>query len=391
MRHSLPLLLLLAGCQSFGPLEPIAELFQREQPVEPPAPLPEIRPEVEAVVLWHRTFPKEPRFPGLSPVFEESGRLYAATQSGRLEVLDLATGKLLAHRALPFSFTSGPTLQGESLYLAAEDRLVAVDKETLQERWQAEASGMVLAPPAASGEAVALLCADGVVELFDHEGKRLWHDRQAPPPLALRGDPSPLFLGDGTLLVAFADGTLARYEVASGRLLWKRRVALASGAGEVERIVDINETPTLSEGVAFFSAYYGGVAAVSLADGEPIWTRPDIVSATAPALSFPFLFVSDVRGDLWALDTETGRGYWKQEALHRRELTAPVVVGGLVAVGDFEGYLHLLTREEGRLVGRIRAAQGPLEKLIPVGRVGLLALSRKGELALVGIRRSPNP
>lgn len=379
---------LIGGCQSLGPLEPLRELFQSETPVEPPAPLPEFTPEIEAVVLWHHDFGGEgERLLGLVPVFDAQGRLYVATLRGELFSLDLAGGALEKREELKLSLTAGPALDGENLYLGAENLLVAADREDLKMAWRKETSGLILAAPTGSDEAITTLCSDGTIEVFDHQGKRLWRYRQTPPPLSLRGDPSPVILSDGTLLVAFADGTLARFELLSGKLLWKRKVALASGESEVERVVDINETPVVEDDVAYLSAYYGGVMAVSLFEGEPLWVRRDIVAAHAPALDVPFLFVSDMRGDLWALDPETGQSYWKQEALHRRNLTAPAVLGNLVAVGDFEGYVHFLTQTEGRIVGRVRVGNAPIKKLLPTGSVGVLVWSRAGDLALIGIKR----
>ena len=45
---------------------------------------------------------------------------------------------------------------------------------------------------------------------------------------------------------------------------------------------------------------------------------------------------------------------WKQEALAHRALTAPVPYGEYVLLGDFEGYLHALSRIDGDIVGRVR-------------------------------------
>ena len=45
---------------------------------------------------------------------------------------------------------------------------------------------------------------------------------------------------------------------------------------------------------------------------------------------------------------------WSQGALGYRQLSRPTPVGSYVTVGDFEGYLHVLSQVDGDFVGRVR-------------------------------------
>ncbi len=60
-----------------------------------------------------------------------------------------------------------------------------------------------------------------------------------------------------------------------------------------------------------------------------------------------------------ALDKSTGASVWKQDKLAQRRLGGPQIVGDYVAVVDVEGYLHLLDRNDGSLVGRIATDGAP--------------------------------
>ena len=95
------------------------------------------------------------------------------------------------------------------------------------------------------------------------------------------------------------------------------------------------------------------------------------------------VYVSDADSEVWALDRRSGGSLWKQDALRRRALTGPVVIGDYVGVGDFEGYLHLLSRLDGSIAGRVRVdsdgiAAAPVavfgERLLVLGAGGTLAL-----------------
>ena len=85
-----------------------------------------------------------------------------------------------------------------------------------------------------------------------------------------------------------------------------------------------------------------------------------------------------------ALDRNSGAALWKQEKLRNRSVSAPVLFGKYLVVADFEGYLHWLARDDGRLVGRYHVdevglvnAPFPFENLLYVlGRDGAVVALR---------------
>jgi outer membrane protein assembly factor BamB len=92
------------------------------------------------------------------------------------------------------------------------------------------------------------------------------------------------------------------------------------------------------------------------------------------------LYVTDDQSEVWALDRNSGASLWKQDKLRWRSLTAPVVMNNNVVVADFEGYIHWLSGEDGRLVARGRSdSSGLTSAPIVVGEM-LVAQGRSGEL-----------
>jgi len=87
-----------------------------------------------------------------------------------------------------------------------------------------------------------------------------------------------------------------------------------------------------------------------------------------------------------ALRRRDGGVVWQQTGLKRRGLGAPVVHGGAVVVGDFDGYLHWLDRDTGRFVARerpgsTRFATAPIvigERLFVIDDAGEIAAFRAG-------------
>ena len=50
----------------------------------------------------------------------------------------------------------------------------------------------------------------------------------------------------------------------------------------------------------------------------------------------------------------TGATLWRQDKLLRRAITGPVLQGPHLVVADYDGYVHWLKREDGRIVARKR-------------------------------------
>ncbi|UCD70016.1 MAG: PQQ-binding-like beta-propeller repeat protein, partial [Betaproteobacteria bacterium] len=65
------------------------------------------------------------------------------------------------------------------------------------------------------------------------------------------------------------------------------------------------------------------------------------------------VYYTESDGAIVALDKSTGASLWRQEQLLHRGVSAPVVVGDWIVAGDFEGYVHILLRDDGSFVARL--------------------------------------
>jgi outer membrane protein assembly factor BamB len=93
-------------------------------------------------------------------------------------------------------------------------------------------------------------------------------------------------------------------------------------------------------------------------------------SAVGLGVDFSNVYVTDENSEIWALERDNSGSIWKQDKLKRRALTAPVAIGNYVAVADFEGYVHVLSRSTGEIVGRERTdGKGVLAPLVVNGDI----------------------
>jgi outer membrane protein assembly factor BamB len=139
----------------------------------------------------------------------------------------------------------------------------------------------------------------------------------------------------------------------NGLVLWEQRVALPQGRSELERMVDIDASPILRDGILYVASYQGRVAAYNRATGRGIWAS-DTSTHEDMVLSGNVLFISQSDSRVTAYDANSGALLWENDQLLRRRITGPQVFGDYVAVADFKGYLHVMNRADGEFVARRR-------------------------------------
>jgi outer membrane protein assembly factor BamB len=329
--------------------------FGKEEVAEPPAKLTDIRPELSVKPLWsasvgHGT---DKLYLKLRPAYD-AGRLFAADDRGMVVALDAQNGNQIwkSDTRAPVSAWVGV---GEGLVLlgTSNGEILALGEDDGALRWRAAASSEVLASPEAGGGVVVARSVDGrVLGLDVRDGHRIWLYQATVPVLTLRGESVPV-LDHGLVVVGLKSGKAVALSAADGKVRWEQVIAVPRGRSELERMVDIDADPVAYEGVLYVASFQGRVAALDSATGNPLWGR-DISSYAGLAVDSRHVYVTDQHSEVWALDRFTGASVWKQDALHGRALTAPAVQGDSVVVGDFEGYLHWLSLDDGHIEARWR-------------------------------------
>lgn len=269
------------------------------------------------------------------------------------------------------------TAKGEVLAFAADDG---------QPKWKARVSSEVIAPPVVSADGVAVRSGDNRVFLLDlNDGGRKWVYQRATPSLSLRNTAPPVF-GDRYVFVGFPGGKLVALGLQNGAPVWEGTVALPKGATELDRVADIASLPAFDGSQVCAVAFQGRVACFDLGQGgATIWAR-DMSSASGLALDGRYLFVTDEKGAVHALDRQSGSSLWKQDKLLNRHVSGPAVRRGQVAVADGEGIVHLLSREDGGFLARHKTDGTPVRTPVQVLGNGFLIQTTGGKVSAIEIQ-----
>jgi len=379
----LALVLLLVGCGSMDPLK----LLEDEPNIDPPAELVDLKSSINVRELWSTSVGSGSSTDRVKLVpYVHGGRVYVANREGVVKALDSSSGRVIWSVEKEGLEVSGGPGAGEGLVLVgtSNGEVIALSEQDGSEKWRARVSSEVLSVPKAGMGMVVVHTVDGKLFAMNAtDGKVAWVYDRSIPVLTLHGNSSPVISGSA-VICGFASGKLIAFDIESGQQLWESTIAVPTGRSELERMVDIDGDPVLQNGMIYVATYQGQLAAVSEDSGDVVWRRK-LSSYAGLGADFKNLYVSDAEDMVWAIDPKNSSSLWKQSKLHGRKLSAPAVLEDYVVVGDFEGYLHWMSPEDGSLVARIRVGDDSITTPPVVDGNVAYVLGDGGELAAITI------
>lgn len=378
----LGVILLCGGCAW------LSDFFAGSDNRAPPAELLPIDNAIPVRKLWDISVGAgaQGAFVKLSPALEQE-RLYAASHDGVVMAVSAADGQSIWRTSTGLTLTGGVGV-GDGLVLVGSNKgqVVALAQTDGNEAWRAQVSSEILASPRTARGVVVVRSVDGkFTGLSARSGERLWSYSATVPALSLRGASAPL-LTEGVVVAGLDNGKLLVLSQPEGRPLLEKTIAPARGRTELDRLVDIDAEPKIVGNTLYVAAYRGNITAIDLSNGDTLWSR-EISDYNGLDADADRIYITDESDAVQALDRRSGAVLWKQSELTGRRLSAPAAIDDYVVVGDFEGYLHWLDRDSGKIVGRIQVDDDSIS-VTPLARGGTVyALTQGGVLGAYGIGR----
>ncbi|MEZ2623316.1 outer membrane protein assembly factor BamB [Paenalcaligenes hominis] len=358
-------------------------MFSAKDPRFEPAPLVDFEAGAAAQIRWSTSIGKGAGF-GFIPAVS-GDRVYAATPSGQLSQIDLQSGRVLWTKNVAKRLSAGVGADGTTVAVASQDGSVLAFDNTGNELWQVKASSEVNVPPAVGHGVVVVRSSDYRIQAFDvRSGELLWSLQRPGPALALKTNVK-MEIVDGLVVAGMPNGRMMLIDAASGAVQWEGVVSQSRGATDLERINDVVGGPVIVGPLLCGSSYQGRVVCFDLSDGGvPVWQN-DFSTTTGITTDGRLVFGSNQRDVVTAFALEEGTVVWSQDALRNRKLSGPAVIHNQVAVGDYQGYVHFLSRSDGRLLGRVGVGSGAIVSPLVSTPFGVLVQSGNGNLVLVDV------
>lgn len=373
--------LLLQGCQT---VSSVYDGWFGSGPKQKAAELVTFEARATARVVWQASMGSAQNY-AFYPA-SIGNTVYAGGASGQIAGFSAGAG------AQQVRFDAGTPISGgigfgSGLILAGTARgEVLAFEPSGKPVWKVQLTGEVLSPPAGAEGVVVVRTGDGrIYGLNATDGKQRWVYQRALPPLAVRSYVG-VVVERGAVFAGFPGGRLVAIALQNGNVGWESVVALPKGTTELERVTDVTSFPVIDGGQVCAVAFQGRVACFDVQRGETIWAR-DTSSIAGLGLDSRNVYVTDDQSAVQAYDRRGGSGLWKQDKLKGRWATAPLAMGRYVVVGDFQGYVHVLSRDDGAFVARIATDGSPIQ--VPPVAIDLstfLVQTRNGGLYAISVQ-----
>ncbi len=362
----------------------IKERVVGQDPVDPPAELKEFKAKLNPKILWSIKLEGTENYefsPGI--IGDEA---YAASSDGSLAKVDLKTGKVIWQMNTGEKLSGGVGVGPNEVSVGTSTGLLIAYDLNSKLLWKTRLSSQILSAPTIHEGLVIVRTSDNLIHGINvKDGLKKWTFSRTGPPLSLRSNVG-VVASDGVIYAGFPGGKLAAIREDNGSLIWEITVAQPKGITEIERASDVTSNPVIDGMTIYTVAYQGKISAVDRVNARTLWSR-DISSYTGLNIDGARIYLSHTGGALYALAIESGKTYWRQGDLLNRKLTTPLGMGDYVAVGDFQGYIHILDKETGQFLGRIQLDdESVMRRLVEFETGKFLAQTRNGGLYAIAIQ-----
>jgi outer membrane assembly lipoprotein YfgL len=298
-----------------------------------------------------------------------------ASDDGSVALLDAQTGRDIWRVALKTPISAGVGSDGKVLAIVTKANEV-VALQNGKELWRQKLNAQVFTAPFVAGARVFVLAADRSVNAFDGQtGRKLWSQQRPSEPLVLRQSGVMLAVGD-TLVVGLA-GRLVGMNPSTGSIQWEAPIATPRGINDVERLADLVGRVSRVDDNVCVRAFQASIGCVNAARGNLLWTKP-ANGVQGIHGDDRLLFGTEADGTVIALKRTDGERVWSSERLRYRGLSAPLVAGRSVVIGDATGFIHLLSREDGSLLNRLTTDGSAIAAAPVLAGNTLIAVTRNG-------------
>lgn len=298
-----------------------------------------------------------------------------ATKSGTVAVLN-AQGQEQWRVDVGSDLTTMPGFDGRWAAVLTKDNQLVV-AEAGRVLWKQKLGVQSYTTPLVAGNRVFVLTGDRKVIAFDAAGGApLWKRQRIQETLVLQ---SPVLLGVyGDSLLMGLSGDLIAYNPNSGTEQWYVGMAKSRSTNDIEQLVDLVGKYYRDGDVLCARSFQTAVACADMKTEKLLWSKASngIHGVDGDA---QHVYAVDSNGMVAARYRGNGEIAWINDRMLFRDLSAPTLYKSAVAVGDSEGYVHLLARQGGALQGRFRTDSGVSISPIAVGDA-LVVLSDGGSV-----------
>ena len=286
----------------------------------------------------------------------------AATSDGSVRKMKINSGETVWKKEFSQKIMIGVGGNIENILFIAEDGYLWCLDGKGEAIWKIFVDGEALTTPVINNDKAYVRLANyGILQVDLKQGDIDWRYIHASPSLTFNGT-SSLAFSDGIIYGGFGAGKLVAIHQKSGAFMWEATISQIKGVTDIERLNDVLSQPLINNREIYAASTSGDLTAIDRRNVNIIWTRK-ISSFKNLAFDGFDIYLTHKSDSLYSLDSKNGKTNWRNADLQYRRVTNPIITGDYVAVGDFDGYIHLLNIESGAIEGRAQITSN-----VPIGK-----------------------
>ena len=371
----------LTGC-FFSPVQElhdqIEETYFGNEYKDLPTPLYDLKSNVDLEVIWQENIGKH-NGDNLD-IFHIEDFLYVATSNGTIKKIDSNNGNKFWEKKFNVNLTSGIAGDDENLFFSTSDGFLWCMNHDGELIWKTLLDGEVNSLPIIyDSKVVVKLNSYKIIQLNSKDGSVLWKYQAGIPPLTYKSE-GKLLQSNNVVYLGLPGGKLIAIDSPTGGLVWESNISRAKGATDIERANDITSHPVIDEDLIYGVTTNGDISALNRRNGKTLWTEP-ISSFYGMAFDGSNLFVTHDTGSIYSVNKDVGEIEWRQAGLQYRRIGLGTIIKDYVAFGDYDGYVHFLSIEDGSIVGRIKLEDSQiLNNIIKIDQSVIVMMTGDGDL-----------
>lgn len=296
------------------------------------------------------------------------GMIFAMDSGMQLTAVSQSSGQAIWSRNLAPGFDRGGGAAGGGLaydrgrlfVATVSGEMLVLDARSGGEIWSKRLDVPAAGAPAVDGDLVFVVLSNGSALAMDaRDGKIRWLGAGTASRSGTVGGGAPAVAGD-RVIIPYESGDVAAYLKNSGHQLWASGVGGYRLGRPYASFSEVTGDPVVLGGRVIVGTSGGRTAAISLDSGEVLWNaEAGALNPVLPVGGSLFQVMED--GHLVRLDAGDGAVIWsvplpyftetkpkKQAAIYAHY--GPVAAGGRIVVASSDGYLRVFDPRDGRLV-----------------------------------------
>ncbi len=351
----------------------------------PPKPLVEFKSSLNAKYVWDTNIGNGNDGQidlTLTPAIE-NGVIYTSSYDGYISAVNATTGKRLWSTDTKLQLSSAVAVSGKVVVVGSlRGTLVAVDTSSGKVLWQSALPSSLFSAPTVVDNIIYTQTHDGSISAYNlKDGKQLWTQSIATPDLMLVGNSSPIVY-QGLVIAGTSSGSLWGLKTATGEKQWDNPIALPQSGSPAQQMVDITATPLIDNDTLYVATFQGNLISFNTKLGSMNWQKKASVYRNI-ALGQKAIFTTDTKGDITAYNLKTGDKLWQATELEGRKPSAPLYINGMIAVGDYEGYVHIFNADTGKYLTRVEIGGDGISATPIAAGKSIIVQTNSGTLAAI--------